>query len=214
MFSQSFKLKISYYCCINIFYIKYIRIIIFYMIRIYFFFFIFSSSYQFVLYIKDFILLILLLLLSRKNVYRNINSLNCKQNFLLYFLFYIYIYIHLLLKCSYNIQFWLLQQMVYYENLSNNQHITVWYHHYIKFKVKHHFLKILLNTKKLYSKNYNLLSMIKCLFAIIENCHNVGVIVFIVIVKRIKENSKTMPLVRATKNSAIICTLFTGIPKC
>lgn len=75
--------------------------------------------------------------------------------------------------------------MAYYENLLSNQQIAVLYHHYIKIKVKNHSLKILINTKNTikYNKKCNSLSMIKAFCAIIENCHDVRVIVFIVIVK-------------------------------
>lgn len=55
--------------------------------------------------------------------------------------------------------------------------------------------------------------MIKCFSSVIDNSHNIRVIMFIVIVKRIKENSKASPLVRTAKNISIIITLVFSEPE-
>jgi hypothetical protein len=54
--------------------------------------------------------------------------------------------------------------------------------------------------------------MIKDLCAIIKDCHNVWIIMFIVIVERIKENSQACPKIRATKDSAIVRTFIGCVP--
>lgn len=55
--------------------------------------------------------------------------------------------------------------------------------------------------------------MIKNLCAVINDCHNVWIIVFIVIIERVEEYSQTCPQVRAAENGAIVGAFSSCVPK-
>lgn len=59
-----------------------------------------------------------------------------------------------------------------------------------------------------------LLRMIKDLCAVIDNRHDVRIIVLIVIVERVEKDSQTRPKIRATENGAIVESLVTRVPEC
>lgn len=56
--------------------------------------------------------------------------------------------------------------------------------------------------------------MIVDLCAIIDNCHDIWIIVLIVIIKRVKENSQACPKIWAAEDRAIVQSFATGVPKC
>jgi len=56
--------------------------------------------------------------------------------------------------------------------------------------------------------------MIEDLCAIIENRHNVWIVVFIVVIERVKEDSQACPHIRTAKNGAIVESFVTCVPKC
>lgn len=56
--------------------------------------------------------------------------------------------------------------------------------------------------------------MIKDLCAIIDNRRDIWIIVSIVVIKGVEENSQASPLIWAAKNSAIVGTFALCIPKC
>jgi len=56
--------------------------------------------------------------------------------------------------------------------------------------------------------------MIEDLCAIIENRHDVRIVVFIVIIKRVKEYSQTRPHIRAAENGAIVESFVACVPEC
>lgn len=56
--------------------------------------------------------------------------------------------------------------------------------------------------------------MIEDLCAVIDNRHDVWIIVLIVIIERVKEDSQTRPKIRATENGAIIESFITRVPEC
>lgn len=58
----------------------------------------------------------------------------------------------------------------------------------------------------------DLLLMIKLLCSIIQYSHNVGVIVFIVIIKWIEEHTKAIPAIRWSEDFAIVITLIACVP--
>jgi len=56
--------------------------------------------------------------------------------------------------------------------------------------------------------------MIEDLRAIIENRHDVWIVVFIVIIERVKEYSQARPHIRAAENGAIVESLVACVPEC
>lgn len=56
--------------------------------------------------------------------------------------------------------------------------------------------------------------MIEDLCAVIDNCHDVRIIVLIVIIERIEKDSQARPKIRTTKNGAIIQSFATRVPEC
>jgi len=49
--------------------------------------------------------------------------------------------------------------------------------------------------------------------AIVENGHHVGVVVLVVIVKRVEDDSQAVPFVSAAKNRAIVASLELAVPE-
>lgn len=56
--------------------------------------------------------------------------------------------------------------------------------------------------------------MIEDLRSIINNRHNVWIIMLIVIVERIKENSKSCPHIRTAENGAVVSAFRSCVPEC
>jgi len=56
--------------------------------------------------------------------------------------------------------------------------------------------------------------MIKGLCAVINYRHDVWIIMLIVIIERVKENSQTRPKIWAAENGAIVESLIACVPEC
>lgn len=56
--------------------------------------------------------------------------------------------------------------------------------------------------------------MIEDLCAIIDNRHDVWIIMHIVIIERVEENSQARPTIWATENGAIVKSFTAGVPEC
>lgn len=54
--------------------------------------------------------------------------------------------------------------------------------------------------------------MVEFFRAVIQHCHNVGVVVFVVIIERVEEHSQPVPLVRGPKYVSIVVALLRGEP--
>lgn len=56
--------------------------------------------------------------------------------------------------------------------------------------------------------------MIEDLCAVIDNRHDIRIIVLIVIIKWIEKDSQARPKIRATKNGAVVQSFATRVPEC
>jgi len=68
------------------------------------------------------------------------------------------------------------------------------------------------NQRRLKRMTLYLLVVIVELGAVVDHCHDVWIIMLVVIVERVKEDCETIPLVRASKNRAIM-PLWVRVPK-
>lgn len=60
----------------------------------------------------------------------------------------------------------------------------------------------------------HVLLVVKLLCSVIDNSHNIWVVVFVIIVKWIKEDAQTDPFVWAAKDLSIICSFRVCVPEC
>lgn len=56
--------------------------------------------------------------------------------------------------------------------------------------------------------------MVKLSGSIVDDGHDVRVIVFVIIIKRVKEDSETNPFVRASEHLSIIISFVLSEPEC
>lgn len=54
--------------------------------------------------------------------------------------------------------------------------------------------------------------MIEWLGSVVDYSHNVGIVVLVVIVEGIEEDTQTIPLIRWTENISIVVSFLAGIP--
>lgn len=59
-----------------------------------------------------------------------------------------------------------------------------------------------------------LLRMIECLRTVVKNSHYVWIIVLVIIVERIENDSKAVPLAGTTENSALVGAFISSVPEC
>lgn len=118
----------------------------------------------------------------------------------------------------YNTLFALAWQKVYCGNLANSLPIAAKSHHYFRMEIKQtnyiliNWFKRASNTRVV--EQHNLPCMIEVLCAVIDHRHDVWIIVFIVIIERVKEDSQTRPEIWTTENGAIVGSFVARVPEC